>query len=177
MRKRMLVLFIAFIVALVSFNMNVFAEQSQSVVLYFTEERANEYEITIPAVVDLNDGSPVVISINNDAYLNDNFAVHVDVDSSAFNSPTGCDVRLYAESDDSKYASFMIRRMCDNFELHAASGDFSTADITAAIFRNNSELNFGGELLFVFDDVQSNLAYKGNLYSGSILFNIYGVYE
>ena len=156
------------------------AEKTQTMEVFYTERQAvNEYEVSIPAMLNVNDGESVFVKLNEGFILEYDYAVHVDVDASSFNGATENNVFLFpVDSEDvGNYVALRIRRAEDCVDLHKNGNEIAHDDLTAAILHADSELDFGGELWFMVDDEHSRLGRNGITYSGSVSFVIYGNYE
>lgn len=159
-----------------------YAEEQQSIYLTYTEDTPismNEYEISIPSSLDLNYDTDVTIGIKEISSLDDTYAVHVDLDRSAFNGMTSYNVCLYPNdgSSGSNYMAYRVKRLSDGVDLHMGGGTYSETDVTAAIFYGDSSRNVGGTLRFDYDPTESRPAGSGLTYTGNVTFNIYGEYE
>lgn len=158
------------------------AEDQQSISLTYTEDspgNPNEYEISIPSSLNLNYETDVTIGINEISDLDDSYAVHVDLDSSAFNGMTSYNICLYPEgsTSSSNFMAYRVNRLSDGVDLHMGGGSYATTDVTAAIFYGDSSQNVGGNLRFNLDAAESRPAGNGSTYTGNVTFNIYGGYE
>lgn len=159
----------------------VYADNQQSISCTYTEEMPsslNEYEISIPSSLDLNTQTDVTIGMKEISDLDDDYAVHVDLDSSTFNGITSYDFFLYPDNGStSNFMAYRITRISDAVDLHMGGGTYAETDVTAAVFYGDSSRNIGGDIRFNLDSSESRPLNNGSTYSGTVTFNIYGGYE
>ncbi len=156
------------------------AEQTQTMDVFYTERQAiNEYEVVIPATLNINENENIEIKLNDNFILEPDYSVYVDLDSSSFNGVMENNILLYPcdLGITENFAAIKVRRMCDEIDLHKSGETFPDENLTAAILHSDSELDFGGELMFMVDEENSRLNRIGTVYSGSISFIIHGEYE